>query len=244
MVMALAGTLAGCPMWPGQQVAHLPRLPEPWQQFAITLRLTVVDGEDGRERRLPDARPGDAVVLPVGRHTATVVLAEPVILGQPALALRPAGAVVPVSLDSDGVLQVTWERGVLASLVRDLWHGGTNPWLVNLHRLDRELREKAEGAPWALDRTAILAALQENRMRATAIGPLPKHTVSLMLPAGRWVWWDPFAVPLHGDGKSAFQVEATSGYHLLLHDSGGARAVQVTDDGTALISRVTSGSGP
>ena len=243
--MALAGTaLAGCNLWPGQQVARLPLLPEPWQQFAITLRLTVVDGKDGRERRLPDARPGDAVMLPVGRHTATVVLAEPVVVGPPPRQLRPAGAVVPVSLDGKGVLQVTWERGPLAVLVRDLWRGGTNPWLINLQRLDQEIHDRAQGDPWALDRTAVLAALQENRMRAAAVRPLPKHVASLKLPAGRWVWWDPFALPLHGDGKIALMVEIASGYHLLLHDSGSTRAVQVDDDGTVLISNPANGPHP
>ena len=88
------------------------------------------------------------------------------------------------------------ERGVLATLILDLWRGGANPWLLNIERLDRELRERAGADPWALDRSAILAALQAGEMSVAVIRPRPKHTVSLSLPAGRWAWWDPWATPL------------------------------------------------
>ena len=116
---------------------QLPAAPAAWQHFAIILRLTAVDARDGTEQRLPDAAPGSVAVLPIGRHTATVIIAEPVVVGpagagsrgaplppEGALRLRPAGALVPLDIDGDGVLQVTWERGVLAALILDLWRGG------------------------------------------------------------------------------------------------------------------------
>ena len=229
---------------------QLPALPAAWRHFAIILRLTAVDGRAGTEQRLPDALPGSAVVLPVGRHTATVIVAEPVVVGPagsrgrgatpppPHLRLRPAGAVVPLDAGDDGGVAVTWERGVLATLILDLWRGGANPWLLNIERLDRELRERAGADPWALDRSAILAALQAGEMSVAVIRPRPKHTVSLSLPAGRWAWWDPWATPLRSDGRTAFTIQLPAGYHLLIHDSGAARAVHVSDDGTALTTPV------
>jgi len=241
-------SLCGCNLFPAPREVHLPELPAGWRHFAIVLRLTAVDARDGAEQRLPDALPGSVAVLPVGRHTATVVVAEPVVVGPagasgrsvlpPALRLRPAGAVVPLHVDTGGVLQVTWEGGVLATLILDLWRGGANPWLLNIERLDRELGARAGTDPWALDRSAILAALQAGEMSVSAIRPRPKHTVSLTLPAGRWAWWDPWAAPLHSDGQTAFTIQLPSGYHLLIHDSGAAHAVQVGDDGTVLTTPV------
>jgi hypothetical protein len=152
--------------------------------------------------------------------------------------LRPAGAVVPLDIGDDGVVQVTWEHGVLATLILDLWRGGANPWLLNIERLDRELRQRAGADPWSLDRGAILAALQEGEMSVSVIRPRRKHLVSLSLPAGRWVWWDPWATPLHSDGSTTFAIQLPAGYHLLVHDSGAARAAQVGDDGTLLITPV------
>ena len=249
--MALAVlSLCGCDLFPGPRVVQLPELPAQWRHFAIVLQLTAVDGRDGAEQLLPDALPGSAVVLPVGRHTATVIAAEPVIVGPAGtrghgdhrthhdLRLRPAGAVVPLDAGADGVLRITWERGVLASLILDLWRGGANPWLLNIERLDREMRERAGSDPWALDRGAILAALQAGEMSVAVIRPRPKHTISLSLPAGRWVWWDPWATPLHSDGRTAFTIQLPAGYHLLIHDSGAALAVQVGADGAVLTSPV------
>lgn len=229
---------------------QLPELPVAWRHFAIILRLTAVDGRDGTEQRLPDALPGAAVVLPVGRHTASIVLAEPVIVGPAGtlgsgdnklgsnLLLRPAGAVVPLDSGAGGVLQVTWERGVLAALILDLWRGGANPWLLNLGRLDREMRARAGADPWALDRGAILAALQAGELSVAEIRPRRKHTVSLALAAGRWVWWDPLATPLHSDGRTAFTIQLPAGYHLLIHDSGAALAISVSEDGALLTTPV------
>ena len=244
---AVAGMgLYGCSLVPRPQLVQLPELPAAWSQFTIILQLTAVDGRDGTEQRLSDALPGSAVVLPVGRHTATVIVAEPVVTGPAGtngrgaaippthLRLRPAGAVVPLDLGPDGMLHVTWERGVLATLILDLWRGGANPWLLNIERLDQEIGERAGADPWALDRNAILAALQEGEMSATVIRPRRRHTISLPLLAGRWVWWDPLATPLHSDGRTAFTIQLPAGYHLLIHDSGAALAVHVSDDGTVL----------
>ena len=225
---------------------QLPAVPAAWRHFAIILRLTAVDARDGTEQRLPDALPGSVTVLPLSRHAATVLVAEPVVVGPagaggrrdsavlPDLRLRPAGAVLPLDIGADGVIRVTWERGVLAALILDLWRGGANPWLVNIERLDRELRARSGADPWALDRGAILAALQAGEMSVAAIRPRPRHLVTLPLPPGRWVWWDPWATPLHSDGITAFTIQLPAGYHLLIHDSGAARAVQVGDDGTVL----------
>lgn len=244
-------SLCGCTLFPGPREVYLPELPEAWRHFAIILRLTAVDARDGTEQQLPDALPGSVAVLPIGRHTATVIVAEPVVVGPAgagsrsaaiiapeALRLRPAGAVVPLDVDANGGLQVTWERGVLATLILDLWRGGANPWLLNIERLDRELRARAGADPWALDRSAILTALQAGEMSVSAIRPRPKHTVSLPLPAGRWAWWDPWAAPLHSDGRTAFTMQLAAGYHLLIHDSGAALAVQVGDAGTVLTTPV------
>ncbi|MDE0230175.1 MAG: hypothetical protein OXJ62_15080 [Spirochaetaceae bacterium] len=247
-------SLCGCNLFPAPREVYLPELPAGWRHFAIILRLTAVDARDGAEQRLPDARPGSVAVLPVGRHTATVVVAEPVVIGPagasgrsvlpPALRLRPAGGVVPLHVDAGGVLQITWEGGVLATLILDLWRGGANPWLLNIERLDRELGVRAGADPWALDRSAILAALQAGEMSVSAIRPRPKHTVRLTLPAGRWAWWDPWAAPLHSDGQTAFTIQLPAGYHLLIHDSGAAQAVQVGDDGTVLITPVADAFAP
>ena len=250
-------SLCGCSLFPAMRAVQLPALPAAWQHFAIILRLTAVDGRDGTEQRLPDAVPGSVVVLPLSSHAATVILSQPVVGGpagagnrsvsQPPpswLRLRPAGAVVPLDIGADGVLQVTWEAGVLATLILDLWRGGANPWLLNVERLHRELRRRTGADPWSLDRGAILSALQEGEMSVSAIRPRPKHLVSLALPRGHWVWWDPWATPLHSDGRTPFAIQLPAGYHLLVHDSGAARAAQVSDDGTLLITPVADPFAP
>ena len=75
-------------------------------------------------------------------------------------------------------------------------------------------------------------------MSVSTIRPRRKHLVRLSLPAGRWVWWDPWATPLHSDGSTAFAIQLPAGYHLLVHDSGAARAAQVGEDGTLLTTPV------
>ena len=187
-----AAALAGCNLWQQQRLVQLPELPPAWRHYEVAMLLTVVDGRDGRPRQLPAARPGDRLALPLGRYAASVIVAQPLVVGRapaadgsaPAVAgpatgrlLRPAGAVVPVSDARSGVLEVTWERGLLASLLLDLWRGGANPWLLNLERLDRELTARGAGDPWTLNRVAILAALEANAMSLAAIRPLPVRRV-------------------------------------------------------------------
>ena len=120
--MAAAGMwLYGCNLVPGPRLVQLPELPAAWSHFRIILQLTVVDGRDGTEQRLPDALPGSAVVLPVGRHTATVIVAEPVIVG-------PAGgrgAVIPgrrrtARCGADGVLRLPGSAAAAMILPRPL----------------------------------------------------------------------------------------------------------------------------
>lgn len=241
-----SAVLAGCDLWQEQRLVRLPELPPAWRQFEVVLELTLVDGRDGREQRLPAAHPGATLALPVGRYAASVIVARPLVTGpatEGATApepgadtgrkLRPAGAVVPVSDARAGALEVTWERGLLASLVLDLWRGGANPWLLNLELLDRELTARAAGNPWSLNRQAILAALAADAMSKAAIRPLPEHRVELQLPAGRWVWWNPFAPPLLSDGRS-LALAVPDGYHLLLADDGRALALQMEDTGVTI----------
>ena len=254
MLVIAAAALTGCEPWPEQRLVQLPQVPPAWRHFEVALQVTVVDGRDGRERRLPAARPGARLALPVGRHRATVILAQPLVVGpaagraaggaagtaQAARAagrlLQPAGAVVPVGDAGAEAIEVTWERGLLASLVLDLWRGGANPWLLNLERLDQEIFAQAAGDPWSLNRGAILAALEADALSRSAIKPLPLRSISLELPAGHWVWSNPFAPPLLSDGRTPLPAAATDGYHLLLADDGRAAALQVDGDGGVLVS--------
>ena len=230
--------LAGCDLWQVRWAVQLPELPAVWRHLDVTFELTVVDGRSGAEQRLPDARAGSRLPLPAGRYAATVVLAEPRLGGTRRLALRPAGAVITARGAASGVLELSWEGGLLASLVLDLWRGGSNPRLLNLGRLEREIAVRAGADPWALDRTAILEALQSNAMRVTLIRPRPTHEVELRLPAGEWVWWNPFAAPLHSAGTGTVSAALPTGYHVLLADAGAARAVQVDDAGGVLLAPV------
>ena len=248
-VLAIAAAaLTGCTPWPEQRQVQLPQLPPAWRHFEVALQLTVVDGRDGSERRLPAASPGARLALPVGRHRAAVILAEPVVVGRApargqapaartaARRLRPAGAVVPIGGAPAETIEVTWERGLLAGVVLDLWRGGANPWLLNLERLDHEITARAQGDPWWLNRAALLAALQADAMSSSALRPHARRSIDLELPAGRWVWWNPFAAPLVSDGRTPLPVAAPDGYHLLLHDDGRAVALQVDGDGAVLTS--------
>ena len=67
-------------------------------------------------------------------------------------------------------------------------------------------------------------------MSGAAIRPLPQRSVELQLPAGRWVWWNPFAPPLLSDGRSRLALDVPGGYHLLLADDGRALALQADGD--------------
>lgn len=245
MVTAVLGigatVLAGCDLWQEHRLVRLPDLPPAWRHFEVSLQLTLVDGRDGRERLLPAARPGATLALPVGRYPASVIVARPLVTGRASVGdtapvaggdrlLRPAGAVVPISDVRAGAVEVTWERGLLASLVLDLWRGGASPWLLNLELLDRELAARAAGDPWSLNRQAILAALAADAMSSTVIRPLPQRRAELQIPAGRWVWWNPFAPPLVSDGRSPLALAVPGGYHLLLADDGRALALQADGD--------------
>ena len=230
--------LAGCDLSAERWAVQLPALPAAWRHLDVTLRVTAVDGGDGSEHRLPDARPGSRLALPVGRQAGTVVHVQPLVGGT--VPLRPAGAVVTAPGPAQGVLQASWEQGFLADLVLNLWRGGTNPRFLNLARLDREIGARVPRDPWSLDRTAILAALQTNAMRVTLIRPRPAHEVTLRLPAGRWVWWDPFAPPLESDGTTPLTVSARTGYHLLLAGDGTGRALQVDATGGVVVSPAPS----
>ena len=244
VVLGIGATvLAGCDLWQEHRLVRLPELPPAWRHFEVALQLTLVDGRDGREQRLPAARPGATLALPVGRYAASVIVARPLVTGPASVGaaapvagagngrlLRPAGAVVPVSAAGSGAVEVTWERGLLASLVLDLWRGGASPWLLNLELLDRKLAARAAGDPWSLDRQAILAALAADAMSSAAIRPLPRRSVELQLPAGRWVWWNPFTPPLLSDGRERLALEVPGGYHLLLADDGRTLALQADGD--------------
>ena len=173
---------------------RLPELPPAWRHFEVTLQLTLVDGRDGREQRLPAARPGATLALPIGRYAASVIVARPLVTG-------PAAE-------------------------------GT--WLLNLERLDREITARAAGDPWSLNREAILAALAADAMSSAAIRPLPERGADLQLPAGRWVWWNPFTPPLLSDGRSPLTLAVPGGYHLLLGDDGQALALQANGDGVLI----------
>ena len=233
--------LAGCDLWQEHRLVQLPELPPAWRHFEVALQLTLVDGRAGREQRLPAARPGATLALPVGRYAASVIVARPLVTGSASAGatapvagdgrlLRPAGAVVPVSKVRSGALEVTWERGLLASLVLDLWRGGASPWLLNLELLDRKLAARAAGDPWSLNRQAILAALEADAMSSAVIRPLPQRRVELQLPAGRWVWWNPFAPPLLSDGHSPLALAVPGGFHLLLAADGRTLALQADGD--------------
>ena len=63
-------------------------------------------------------------------------------------------------------------------------------------------------------------------MSSAAIRRLPQHDVELQLPAGRWVWWNPFSPPLLSDGSARLTLAVAGGYHLLLGDDGRALALQ------------------
>ena len=246
MVTAVLGVgatvLAGCDLWQEHRLVQLPELPPAWRHFEVSLQLTLVDGRDGRERRLPAARPGTTLALPVGRYPASVIVARPLVTGRASVGatapvagggrlLRPAGAVVPVSADRSGALEVTWERGLLASLVLDLWRGGASPWLLNLELLDRELAARAAGDPWSLNRQAILAALAADAMSSAAIRPLPPSAASSSSSRpGRWVRWNPFAPPLLSDGHSPLALAVPGGFHLLLAADGRTLALQADGD--------------
>ncbi|HTX72979.1 MAG TPA: hypothetical protein VMC79_09165 [Rectinemataceae bacterium] len=175
---------------------RLPGIPDSWAVLSpLCFRLSW-RGPSGTVQR-QSAMPGSTLdlVLPRGRFQA--LLAEPLCRGR---ALRPAGALYPLDLDSGSLdvpaggaetLRLSWLGGYLASVARELEASGLDPAAFNLTRLKTEV-ERRIADPWSLPATEVARRLAEGSFRADALRDPKLFPVELPGP-GPWAAESPFA---------------------------------------------------
>ncbi|WP_455382506.1 hypothetical protein [Salinispira pacifica] len=190
----------------------------------------------------------ESVLLPPGL-TRTVITVPKTrwvpVTGQPLLPggsgtgpLLPAGVVIaPAGVE--GEVSLTWIDGAAALMLRKLALCGVPLEGINVQRLVRELRERAEGNPWSVDCERILAGLAAAEMRVDWIVPRRQLLVLLpraLLPApGLLVSANPLeaAVPVEvtASGEPAIAAH-TPGMAVYFHPGDGRRFdLRVGDDG-------------
>jgi len=218
LVLPLALLLPGC-SWFSASIAlalRLPQPPEHWRRAFPELRCEWCCPQAA----LPPAGPWDAagagaagsLRLPPRAHWPG--RASPLARGQ---RLAPAGALFPLDLGpGGGALELSWERGPLAEVLRRLAVAGVEVGRVNAPRLADEMLEASGGDPWRLDLSLAAQALARGGFRVTDLRLLPARDLELALPAGGWF----LEAPLHpaqcsAPGQALLLPAVPLGPHLL-----------------------------
>lgn len=167
----------------------LPGRPERWSAVAAPV-YGVLDTEDGELNELPaDARltftvPKERWVLFQAR--LCIAANGPSEAGRP-FCTEPYGAVYRSNGADHRELRLRARDGAAVGLLRRLRRAGLKLEGFNVKRFLEGYREVAGPRGWAVDRTAIVEALQAGSFRITAIRLRDTLPVELVLPPGRWL---------------------------------------------------------
>jgi hypothetical protein len=141
------------------------------------------------------------------------VTAEPLTDG---FSLPPAGGLYPLHC-RNGRLILDWEQGFVSGLLLLLASRGVVPESVNAERLCREIRRKAGGDPFNLDRDGIVRSLITGAFRVTDIKKLPEEELSFTPGSGIWFTESPFSPLFETGPDDLLSLELTHGFHHLVN---------------------------
>ena len=178
----------------------IPAPPEHWiRAFPDLWFLVVFPDAQGRNREVEAADWRTPVSVSCSKAGNTPVLAFPRTSrdtgqrnGERGI-LRPAGGLFPVSPGAsraETTLELTWEAGVVASVVSRLISTGRDASLFNATRLADFLRRAED--PWKFDLDGIAQKIAEGRFNAYDIDLLPCRDVTVKPGAGEWFLESPF----------------------------------------------------
>jgi hypothetical protein len=184
-----------------------PEIPPAWEELGeLTAEVRYMDAS-GRLvlERLPWSAGRVGLLLPKERVSAVLVLPRiPTGRAAPSAAplLRPAGAFYPFSMagvaaaggvlaGSGNVLTASWLHGAVVAELSPLTEEAGWEWF-NIRRFLEELARAEEASPWWLEWQRIRERLWGHSFRSSYIDGAERVSLTVPLPAGRWVSVDPF----------------------------------------------------
>ncbi|UCF97922.1 MAG: hypothetical protein JSV89_22580 [Spirochaetaceae bacterium] len=217
----------------------LPPFPDHWQTTFPDLCFRVVypvPNLGGFAELLVDGR--DRPVIDLSKTLYLPVLAYPN-LPDRSLELPPAGGVYPLDCDDPSrSIDLSWEQGAVAEVLRRLWIQGNDCSAINGARLAREMSERCQGDPWALDLTRICVRLASGEFRVTHIRPAASRDLRLEPGPGRWFLESPFREPVSAATDGSLLLESVPlGTHCLYESSSASRYLLYVQDEVVLVRR-------
>lgn len=138
-------------------------------------------------------QPLESTIISVPRDPPVVVQAQPVF---PRARLAAAGAVWPLHLQEDGVLDLSFEHGAAALVLFQAARGGADLRSFAVRRFTETVSERFADDPWQIDVDALVWAIINRSMRESYIRAVDQFPVVAPVPAGRWYPVSPFAQPV------------------------------------------------
>jgi hypothetical protein len=209
LLSVLSAPLCACSLFSGaiSLEVKIPPPPEHWRESFPELVFTLLyPDENGclREVLVPDW--SCPMTVTCSKRSNAPLLAYPwdgaVSTSVPRAALKPAGGIWPLGVEQDngrGVLELQWEDGPAAEVIRGLWEAGMDTGLVNAERLAASMRECED--PWRWDVIGIEGRLASGDFDVYDIDPLPREDVIFAAPDGDWISEDPFRAVIRPDSE-------------------------------------------
>lgn len=217
----------------------LPAMPDHWSGRSWTEGCRVVyrtcAGAVGETVCFPDS---SLLLIDVPPGSNLPVLVYPV------GGVLPAGGIIPLDIDSDGRLALSWEHGWSALLLFRLSSAGQVSQALNVRRLNEEVLLKSGGDPWALDMEYALRSLSYGRFNVHGLSLLPVHEPAVPAGPGVWLPDNPFREPVAvGPEGLLNQGPLEEGFHRYRSGGGEIIDIHVTDLGWTWVNRLTGAAG-
>ena len=233
-IFCLIVLCAGCNFFSDSVTVNVsfPPLPETWAGSISISRFTLkyLDDSGIQIETLSSGSPPTAKVK-LHKYAVAPVVAMPECT-DPSVLIKPAGAVFPMHVDSDGNLPLTWLNGFASDLLLSCASLGSQMLSTNADRLIREIVSKSGENPWRIDPEPIREGIAFGTLTVSCITILPTFDLDLSVPEGIWHVanpLDPGAVAW-SDGMLHLK-NAPIGFHSFFTLSGGERIhVQIDNE--------------
>ncbi|MFP4362676.1 MAG: hypothetical protein ACLFR1_02275 [Spirochaetia bacterium] len=179
--------------------------------------------------------PGEVIRYEAQKNYNTAFLAYPEYQGLP-LRFRPAGSVWPDGLTEDGGLVLTWDQGSLAAVVAKTQRLCRET--VNTGRLSSEIAERCMENPWAFDIDRTCRALSESGFSARLLDPIDPVDVEMSLPAGSWIFTNPFLPILNARGEPEMYSFISGYYQAVSIDTSAYLSFLIDEEGAVEVLRL------